>query len=364
VTVFGRPVQRPHTRARQQAAVLLLACGLALSGCGRTPPVAPERQAQPWEGKPTRILEEDVGLVRHGEKVRRRFRITNDSDSKWTLARLHNDCACTTGRPLTAEVAPGDSLEVDVDYVARPANLDDRRRVGVEFAEAAAPFVWLEIRACIRAPISVFPPHLTLVPAGRDQVESSFEIHNCTGQDVHLLSVGSSTPWLSVSPPVPSAGNDQPWARQVWRVVVEANADGLPPGRHRAQIDVRTDCPGAPVTTVPLDLDLRGAVQATPGQLDFGTISPGVSARRRVLLRYAAEGELSGPPRVSISHDLGEQLQVSYAALSATVGEVSVVLTPAGKRAGGEVKGRVVVTFGESDWLPLEIPVSATVQQP
>src|SRR5262245_27794396 len=157
----GRCVRRARTRVRQGGVVLLLACGLTLPGCGRTPP-SRELQAQPWEGRPTRVLEEDVGLVRHGEKVRRRFTITNDSGSTWTLARLHNDCACTAGRPLTAEVAPGDSLEVDVDYVARPANLDDRRRVGVEFAEAAAPFVWLEIRACIRAPISVFPPHLKI----------------------------------------------------------------------------------------------------------------------------------------------------------------------------------------------------------
>src|SRR5262249_28607985 len=111
--MFGRPVHRSRTRACQGGAVLLLACGLALPGCGRTRPVAAEVQARPGEGKPTRVLEEDVGLVRHGQKVRRRFTITNDSGSKWTLARLHNDCACTAGRPLTEEVSPGDSMEVD-----------------------------------------------------------------------------------------------------------------------------------------------------------------------------------------------------------------------------------------------------------
>ena len=71
--MFGRPVQRALTRACRGGPVLLLVCGLAFSGCGRTPPVAPELPAQPWEGKPARVLEEDVGLVRHGEKVRRRY---------------------------------------------------------------------------------------------------------------------------------------------------------------------------------------------------------------------------------------------------------------------------------------------------
>src|SRR5262249_14917793 len=143
--MFWRTFPRSWVRAHQGGAVLLLACGLALSGCGRTGPVAPETPAQPWEGRPARVLEEDVGLVRHGQKVRRRFIITNDSSSKWTLARLHNGCgACTAARPLTEEVPPGASMAVDVDYTARPFNLDDRRRVGVEFAEADAPFVWLE----------------------------------------------------------------------------------------------------------------------------------------------------------------------------------------------------------------------------
>jgi Protein of unknown function (DUF1573) len=361
--MFGRPFHRSRTRARLGGAVLLFACGLALLGCGRTRP-SPEVQARLGEGKPTRVLEADVGLLRHGQKVRRRFTITNDSGSKWTLARLHNDCACTAGRPLTEEVSPGASMEVDVDYVARPFNVDDRRRVGIEFAEAAAPFVWLEIRACIRAPISVFPPRPTIVPARQDNPESSFEIHNCTGHDVRLLCVRSSTPWLTARPPVPIARGDQAWARQIWRVVVEAKTDGLPVGRHQAQIDIQTDCPEAPVTPVVLDLDLRGPVEASPGQLAFGAISPGARAKRRVLLRYATEGTPPGHPHVSLSHNLGEQLQVSYAATSATVGELSAVLTPSKKAAGGELRGLVVVTFGGSDLLPLEIPVSATVQQP
>src|SRR5262249_13891756 len=150
---------------------------------------------------------------------------------------------------------------------------------------------------------------------------------------------------------------------QVWRVVIEAKPDGLPVGRHQAQIDIQTDCPEAPVTPVPVELDLRGSVEAAPGQLAFGSISPGAPGRRRVRLRYATEGG-PGPPPASLSHDLGEQLQVSYAALSASVGEVSAVLTASGKAAGGELRGVVVVTFGGSDLLPLEIPVSATVQQP
>jgi hypothetical protein len=360
--MVGRPGFRGSALARQGIAFLLLACGLALAGCGRTQPSASAIPAPPWESRPGRVLEADLGLVRPGEKVRRRFSITNDSSSTWTLARLHNDCACTAGHPLTEIVLPGASLEVDVDYLARPSNLDDHRRVGVEFVEPAAPFVWLEIRACIRAPISIFPARPTIVPARHGDRESSFEIHNYTDQDVHRLSVRSLTPWLTPRSPEPIASSNRPGARQVWRVVVEAKTDGLPVGCHHAQIAIQTDCPEASETPVLLDLDLRGPVQASPDELAFGVLSAGGSARRKVFLRYAPDGARSELPRVSLTHDLGEQLQVSYAALSATAGEVSAVLTPSEKGAGGELKGRVVIDFGGNTWLPLELPVSATIR--
>jgi hypothetical protein len=150
----------------------------------------------------------------------------------------------------------------------------------------------------------------------------------------------------------------------MWRVVVEAKPDGLPVGRHQAQVHIRTDCPEAPVNVVLVELDLRGPVQAVPEHLAFGTLSPGTPARRKVVLRYDMEGAHSSPLDVCITHNLGRQLQVSYAPNSAARGELSAVLTPSERAADGELKGLVVVTFGARDLLPLEIPVSAKVRQP
>jgi hypothetical protein len=325
--------------------------------------VDPEAPAQPWDGKPTRVLEHDLGRVRPGQKVRHRFTIANDSGSTWTLACLHNGCACTAAQLLTKAVLPGNCMEVDVDYTAAPLNSDDRRRVGVEFAEEDAPFVWLEMRACIRAPISVFPPRPTIVPARGDHGESLFEIHNCTDQDVHTLSVRSSDPWLTVRPPIPIMHSDHAGARQMWRVNVAAKTDGLQAGRHPGHIDIQTDCLEAPATLVMVELDLRLPVEAVPGQLAFGILSPGSSAQRKVFLRYDTEGASPDPPQISLSHDLGPQLHVSYAALSDTRGQLSATLT-ASATGAGDVKGLIVVTFEGRDLLPLEIPVSATVHLP
>jgi hypothetical protein len=359
----GQPFCRSGTRAAPGKGVLVLACCLTLPGCPRTGHVAPEVPAPPWEGKPTLVLREDLGLVRHGQKVRQRFAITNDSQSKWTLARLHNGCACTACRPLTEEVWPGRSMAIDLDYTAAPRNVDDHRRVGVEFAEGDAPFVWLEVRACIRDPVSVFPTRLRIVPDGPGPPTASLEIHNCTAGDVHLLSVQAVTPWLTVNEPVPTAGSAPGRARQIWQVAVTAKADGLPAGRHQTEVKIKTDCPEDPFKVVPVELDLREPVQVAPRQLSFGTLAPNTPAQRKALFRYAAAAP-SGRWGVALTHNLGEQLRVIYVELSPTLGELSAELTSTGNTADGEIKGLITVTFGGRDVPPVEIPVSAKVQRP
>src|SRR5262245_50854243 len=198
-----------------------------------------------------------------------------------------------------------------------------------------------------------------MVPDGPGPPTASFEIHNCTDGDVHLLSAQSLTPWLTVPEPVPAAGSEHGPARQVWRVVVAARADGLPAGRHQAQVKITTDCPGAPAQVVPVELDLREPVQVAPRQLSFGTVAPKSPAERKVLFRYAAAGAPSGRWGVAISHNLGTQLRVSYVERSPTLGELSAVLTATGNAADGEIKGLIAVTFGGRDLPPVEIPVSA-----
>ena len=139
--MFRRPFARSSARVRQGGAVLLLACGLALPGCGRTQPVAPEVQTQPWEGKPTRVLEADVGLVRPGQKVSRRFTITNDSRNTWTLARLHNDCACTAGQPRTeAEVHVGAVRHERTYHRGASEKRDAQHKPGFQFWRTTAQF--------------------------------------------------------------------------------------------------------------------------------------------------------------------------------------------------------------------------------
>jgi hypothetical protein len=258
---------------------------------------------------------------------------------------------------------PGKDLEVELEYTPLPVSMDDTHRVGVQFLEESAPWVWLEIRAHIREPIMIVPPELTVRPSGRADEARCFEIRNCTDRDIRLLSVQTSAPWLEARPEAVCPSGESAPARQVWRVTVRVKADGLPARRHEAQVVIETDCADAPLQRVPVGLDLGAAVRATPGRLAFGTITPGTPARRRVLLQYPAGGS-SGPGSVAVTHTLGNQLSVSYTRVSATQGMLCAVLTPTEKTGGGEVEGLIRVQFGGGDLSPVQIPVSAKVLRP
>jgi hypothetical protein len=254
-------------------------------------------------------------------------------------------------------------MEVDVEYLAAPRNFDDRRRIGIEFVEKDAPYTWLEIRTAIRAPISVFPAQPTIVPARQSDRETFLEIHNCTERDFHIVTVRSLTPWLTIRRQLPITCRTDPHARQTWRIDVEARTEGLRAARHQAQVEIHTDCVISAPIIVPVELDLRKPARCVPKELAFGTLDESASAKRKVLIHYATQDLALGLPQVSLTHNMGKQLQLIYAALSASYGELSATLTPSEPNSGSDLTGVVVVTFAGVDLLPLEIPVSARVSR-
>jgi hypothetical protein len=128
-------------------------------------------------------------------------------------------------------ITPGQTEWVEVEYTTPPSNIDDRRKVGVEFAETGAPMFWLEVKARVRHPISLFPESLALSQVGKDITESFFEIHNYTAKPVRLETLKCSEPWLEAE--LREVEGTSPEVRQIWRVIIRAKTRGLKPGPHR-----------------------------------------------------------------------------------------------------------------------------------
>jgi len=310
----------------------------------------------------TTRLEHDFGLLRPGEKVRHRFDIPNDSDQDWTFKKFHINCICTVGHVSGPQVAARDTGWVDLEYRAPSSNSDDQRAIQIEFDESSVPPISLRVKARIRQPVTVTPAELNLSRVGRGQIEERFfEVHNFSEHDWTTISASAKAPWLSVTTTSVPAGEDRLEPRQIWRVVVRARTDKLPSGRHEGQVHVKpVSDDSLESLAVPVMLVVASPVDAIPGSMFFGTVHPGESSTRKVLLSFASTSARAAAESIRLEHDLGYALDLSCAVNSDRFLELSGVLSPSAPR--GIVQGRIIISFGQQTLPRLEIPVTARVE--
>ncbi len=308
---------------------------------------------------PERVLRHDFGILKPRQKVSHRFRIENTSNHPWTFAKFRTVCACTVGAASAHAILPGKAEEVEVRYSAPGNTMDDRRRVGVEFAEEETPMIWLEVRAHVRDPLTVSPPEVLFQRVGKGQpAEASLEIFNYTDHDVNTLTVTSFCPWLRTEIQVVQ-GTETPYApRQAWRVTVRAETNSLAYGRQQAQLEVKTAPGELPVKTVPVRLVLTSPVEAIPAQMFFGPVTSGVLANHKILLQFVSDASLEADS-IILKHDLGDQLKLGYSRVSPNHWELTATLLPA--EPGKIVRGAIDVAFRGGNLPGLRIPVYAKV---
>ena len=347
----------------------LIGCGLI--GCGR--PESSASQGDPVDTASSKValsspppLEDrqdgtffrhDFGTVLPGQVYRHRFVLTNTTASAWTFAKLIPSCSCTVGTTSAQSIAPGKSEWVEVEYKSPPSNQDDRRKVGVQFAEPGSPMFWLEVQARIRQPITFFPEGLTLSQVGKETAESFFEVHNYTGKPIHLEPPRCSEPWLEAE--LRTIEATSPEVKQAWRVVVRAKTRGLKPGSHRAEVLVAQS--GTDFRkTVPIEIDLIAPIRPVPGRLFFGSLTRGQPVEKKLSLLLSSDLTHFTPDDVRIKHDLGDRLVVRCTRLSESRLEIAATLDP-GQGGESEINGSIDLTFRDPSLPPISIPVIAVV---
>ena len=340
------------------AATLFGGLLLTVTGCGNSVPTP----AAVVQKLPDIELSHEFGLLRPGQQVKHRFAIRNDSAVPWKVADIENQCKCTGALPVSETARPGETLEIDVGYAVQSDRKEDSRLLRVNFLQRTAPRVLLKIHCTIREPISVSPESVVMRPAKPGQpAHEDFVISNYLDHDLKLPQVASQAPWLKVElQPVPVA--DEPYrARQSWRARVVAETAKLQPGKHHAQIEIRTDSPETPLKTVPVDLVVGGPVEVIPKELLFGSVTSGQKpVVRKVLIRSAGGAVTLNCGSVKFAHNLGSRLTLECRQLSSGVLELSVALVPQG--GDKDIHGQIHVTFKDSQTAPLEIPVSANIE--
>ena len=261
------------------------------------------------------------------------------------------------GTTSARSIPPGKSEWVEVEYKSPPSNQDDRRKVGVQFAEPGAPMFWLEVKARIRQPISFFPEDLTLSQIGKDAAESFFEVHNYKSKPIKLDPPRCTEPWLEAEHREVEGTSTE--VKQVWRVVVRAKTRGMKPGRHRAAVVVAES--GTEFRkSVPIEVDLIAPIRPVPARLFFGSLARGRPVEKKLSLLLSSDLAPFSPNDVRIKHDLGDRLVVRCSRSSNARMEIAATLDP-GPSDDAEINGTIELTFRDPSLPPISIPVIATV---
>ena len=303
--------------------VCLLVLCVSLVGCGIDDDLArdesgPGTVVEKVAQHATSVMEHHFGYVLPESRHVHRFRVRNDTDRLWSVKMIHVKCACTVAEAASSMIRPGESSEFAVAYRAGVDSGNERRSVLIEFEEPGVQPIELVVRANVRNPLTVSSKELVFssVGMGHDARES-IDIFNYSDSEWDSLLVEPSKGWLTVKTeqvkPVPESESA---VRQAWRSVVEVQTRKLDPGKYQAELHVRPKNTAVEPSIVAVELTVTSPMKAIPGDLFFGRAKVGESVCATTAVLLAADMPAVNARRVSISHNLGERLDVNVEQVS------------------------------------------------
>ena len=312
-------------------------------------------------------LGHDFGLVRPGETMSHRYKITNDTDREWKLTSIKNSCSCTATRPDFTSILPRLSAEVVVNYRAAPDNRDDHKSVQLVFAEVGSPIVVLDIRARIRHEVSAIPASIEFgSTSGRSQRERVLEIQNFSDRDWESLKLVNVPTWLDGKlEELPSTlVDDRPqpvkMARQRWRLVLVTKCDQLAHGRHAGNVQVVTTGERELSQVIPVSVQLDAPLTAIPAQFFFGQMGVGKTVSRSIVIRLSEEVTNWSESDLQLESSLGEALQLVAKKTDQRTCELTATFEAQGDP--GIVEGNVRVRLLAPVDASISIPVLGSIR--
>jgi hypothetical protein len=251
-----------------------------------------------------RVVRWDFGTATPGKELSHQLEITNLSAEPWVLKHVTSTCSCTVGRLPGKTVKPGETAGLKVTYRAPLRNGKASGRVLFEFAEPGGPMLQLNIEGEVRSLLSADPPSLEFdyVPPGT-RPSRTVRLRNYADQPVKITRVEAPA-WLQAE--WRAGGGRGPG--QTWKLVLTADPNQLRFAPESATLAVHTDASRVGSAFIPVRL--KGPLEAVPEHLAFGTVAPGKTSVKKVLLRAAPDlGELTEKD-VLLAHNLGDKLDV------------------------------------------------------
>ena len=315
----------------------------------------------------TLVQSHDFGLVRPRQVVTHRFPIHNPSRQNWTTRRIFNSCVCTVTQLTAERIAPGATEYAEVTYKAAEVTTDDRRQLQISFEEPGTPILTLGIQAQVRERLTTIPKELLLgLSNGAQPMQVHFEIQNFDDQDWSDVAAKPQAPWLAVSiTPIRSTKDANPGRpRQRWRVDVKVDQRQLAPGSHVDLLELSAVGISEPVhKSVQVSLEVPQPIRVTPREFFLGSVSPGQSTSRVLLVLLQGDKKTDPANRMTIRHDLADEFQVTWGVARGEYWELRGEFSAASDRAGGLVEGTVSIEDKSGELPKLDVPLKVLVEK-
>lgn len=221
----------------------------------------------------------DFGQVYRGDQLTHRFRFTNIGDGALQIQGVHAACGCTAVEVDRGKsYGPGESGFVDIKLDTADFGSALVKTVTVMTNERVMPDRTLTLRAFVKTDIDVNPPlaDFAEVISGKSTTQI-IALKPLNGFKLEVLSVIANEQMLDVKTDKVGDG---------YTLSVSLK-DDVKPGFFKETIIVKTNSPHLKELPIPVRATIKGAVETSPGYLEFGAINPSEQVRRSVTINSA-----------------------------------------------------------------------------
>ena len=269
---------------------VILGVGISWADFGRTPPFDPARRIPlaGVDGVPKLVVDKlvhDFGVIDRFNNVRHAFRITNIGTGTLTLKAGTTTCtACTIAKLTDSEVAPGETVEVIVEYSPRKAKSEFQQYATVLSNDPEQTRVELKILGSVRRRYRTLPEQIILSNvSANESVTAEVKVISFMTDELNVVDYkfkdNDATPFFEAKvetiPPDQLAAIE-PQAKSGCRVLVTLKP-GLPLGPFRQTIFLTFDT-GEGGERTDFEVPIEGAVVS-----DLSIVGPGWRGKTGVL---------------------------------------------------------------------------------
>ena len=237
--------------------------------------------AQDWAKSLFESHRHDFGVVARGGKAEYSFKITNRYQQAIHIAEARSSCGCTTPLVAADRIASGETGEILAKFNTRSFLGQKEATITVVFDEPAYAEVQLKVSGFIRSDV-VFTPgsvNFSDIQKGEEAV-TPIEISYAGREDWAITDVRSRNSHLSVE--LAETHRGQGGVQYQMSVKLQPTA---PPGAFLDEISIITNDGAQRSIPRVVEARIQGEVVVSPPLLSLGTVEPGETVTKKVLIK-------------------------------------------------------------------------------